>query len=185
MRIIAGRFGSRRIEAPRGMETRPTLDMTRESLFNILQGRLNGARVLDLFAGSGALGLEALSRGAEFAVFCDASRDAVQTVKRNLAALKAEDEARVISGDYTGALETLKRDGERFDLIFIDPPYSLQPESVLLRVFTAGLLASDGLIVFERDARTTLPLPQGMELKRSRKYGRTILDFIGFPEGEE
>lgn len=182
MRIIAGRFGSRRIEAPRGMDTRPTLDMTRESLFNILQGAVSGARVLDLFAGSGALGLEALSRGAQLVVFCDVSREAVQTVRRNLAALGAEKDAKVLHQDYAAALKLLKDGGERFDLVFIDPPYAAVPEAVLKNLQAADILSGEGMIVYERDAKSVLALPEGLALLRSRVYGRTALDFIGHAE---
>lgn len=185
MRIIAGRFGSRRIEAPKGMDTRPTLDMTRESLFNMLQGSVQGARVLDLFAGSGALGLEALSRGAESAVFCDADRDAVRAVKRNLESLGAQDEARVLKGDYAALLERLGAAGERFDLVFIDPPYAAQTEPILRQTLRSGVLAEDGLIIYERDACRELALPDGLALRRSRVYGRTALDFIVRSQGEQ
>ena len=131
MRIIAGRFGSRRIEAPKGMDTRPTLDQTRESMFNVLQGEAEGARVLDLFAGSGALGLEALSRGAVWAVFCDTGREAVKVLRANIAALGVGHETCVLAEDCFAALDRLTSEEERFDLIFLDPPYPRDREYVL------------------------------------------------------
>lgn len=178
MRIISGRYGSRRIEAPKGLNTRPTLDRTRESLFNMLQGEVPGTRVLDLFAGSGALGLEALSRGAEFCVFCDGSREAVKALKANIASLGAEALSRVLFEDCLTAVDKLARQNESFDLVFLDPPYASDAGPVMRRIVSSGLLASDGLIVFEHDEKADFMLPQGLKLQRAKRYGRTALDFI-------
>ena len=184
MRIIAGRFGSRRIEAPKGVDTRPTLDQTRESMFNVLQGEPEGARVLDLFAGSGALGLEALSRGAVFSVFCDMNREAVKALRANIAALGVGDETRVLAEDCLTALDRLAREKDRFDLIFLDPPYARDAGPVMEKILALGLISRDGLIVLERDAKTALSIPAGLWIRRSKVYGRTALDFIT-PGGEE
>ena len=184
MRIIAGRFGSRRIEAPKGMDTRPTLDQTRESMFNVLQGETEGARVLDLFAGSGALGLEALSRGAVRAVFCDTGREAVKVLRANIAALGVGDETRVLVEDCFAALDRLASEEERFDLIFLDPPYTRDAGPVMKKILSDNLLSDSGLIVLERDARTALSIPEGLRVRRSKVYGRTALDFI-ISGGEE
>ena len=178
MRIIAGRFGSRRIEAPKGMDTRPTLDQTRESMFNVLQGEAEGARVLDLFAGSGALGLEALSRGAVWAVFCDTGREAVKVLRANIAALGVGDETRVLVEDCFAALDRLASEEERFDLIFLDPPYTRDAGPVMKKILSHNLLSDSGLIVLERDAGTALSIPEGLLVRRSKVYGRTALDFI-------
>ena len=183
MRIIAGRFGSRRIEAPKGMDTRPTLDQTRESMFNVLQGEAEGARVLDLFAGSGALGLEALSRGAVWAVFCDTGREAVKVLRANIAALGVGHETRVLAEDCFAALDRLASEEERFDLIFLDPPYTRDAGPVIKKILSDNLLSDSGLIVLERDARTALSIPEGLRVRRSKIYGRTALDFI--TPGEE
>ena len=104
MRIIAGDAGGRQLAAPKGMDTRPTQDKVKESLFSILRNDLEGARVLDLFAGSGALGLEAISRGAESAVFCDVSKKAVAAVKRNIELMRCADRTRVVQGDWRSAV---------------------------------------------------------------------------------
>ncbi len=178
MRIISGRFGSRRIVAPKGLDTRPTLDRTRESLFNVLQGGIADARVLDLFAGSGSLGLEALSRGASFCVFCDKNREAVKALYKNISSLDAEDMSRVMLMDYLKAIDQLTHENEYFHLMFLDPPYVLDGSMALEKIASKELLRPDGLIVFERDAHAAYTLPQGMSLKRSKKYGRTVLDFI-------
>ena len=183
MRIIAGRFGSRRIEAPKGMDTRPTLDQTRESMFNVLQGETEGARVLDLFAGSGALGLEALSRGAVWAVFCDTGREAVKVLRANIAALGVGNETRVLAEDCFAALDRLASEEERFDLIFLDPPYTRDAGPVMKKILSDNLLSDSGLIILERDARTALSIPEGLLVRRSKVYGRTALDFI--TPGEE
>ena len=184
MRIIAGRFGSRRIEAPKGMDTRPTLDQTRESMFNVLQGEAQGARVLDLFAGSGALGLEALSRGAVYSVFCDKSKEAVKVLRANIAALGVGEETRVLAEDCFTALDRLAREEERFDMIFLDPPYARDAGPVMEKILSLDLLSANGLIVLERDAGTALSIPDGLRVRRGKVYGRTALDFIT-PGGEE
>lgn len=184
MRIIAGRFGSRRIHPPKGADTRPTLDQTRESMFNVLQGEPEGARVLDLFAGSGALGLEALSRGAAFSVFCDKSREAVTVLQTNISALGVGGESRVLAEDCLAALDRLASEEDCFDLVFLDPPYAQDAGAVMEKIVALNLLTSNGVIVLERDAKTALIIPEGLRTKRSKVYGRTALDFITL-KGEE
>ncbi|MBQ2028511.1 MAG: RsmD family RNA methyltransferase [Clostridia bacterium] len=115
MRIIAGEFRSRTLLAPKGMDTRPTLDRTRESLFNIISAECPEARVLDLYAGSGALALEALSRGAASAVFCDKSREAARVISANITSLKVEDRARLMAMSDQQAVRTLQQEGTQFD----------------------------------------------------------------------
>ena len=122
MRIIAGEMRSRTILAPKGTDTRPTLDRTRESLFNIIAAWCPDARVLDLYAGSGALALEAISRGAQSAVLCDSSREAARVIKANIEALRVQDRARLLPMMDSQALALLGREGARFDLVFLDPP---------------------------------------------------------------
>ena len=124
MRIISGSARGRTIVAPQGMDTRPTQDYVRESLFNILRADVPGARVLDLFAGSGALGLEALSRGAEHAVFVDSARAAVACVRRNVETLRMDGRCQVLACDWRAAAQRLAGGG--FDLVFIDPPYRME-----------------------------------------------------------
>ena len=148
MRIIGGEARGRRLFAPEGDETRPTSDKVREALFNIIRGDVWGAHVLDLFAGSGALGLEAISRGAESAVFCDVSKKAVAAVKRNIELMRCADRTRVVQGDWRSAV------AGRYSLVFIDPPYRLtevyaQAADALI---SGGHLTGDALIVMERAA---------------------------------
>ena len=125
MRIIAGKARGRQIEAPEGRNTRPTLDRVRENLFNILQMRIRGASVLDLFAGSGALSLEAISRGAEKAVLCDNDRSANRIQHRNAEALGFSGQTEILLSDWKKAVRLLSDRGETFDLIFLDPPYRM------------------------------------------------------------
>ena len=162
MRIIAGEFRGRKLDAPRGDGTRPTTDRVRESLMSALvslRDGLDGAVVLDAFAGSGALSLEALSRGADTAMLCERDRDAAAVIERNIAALRlGRDRARLVRGDV------LKRGaaapGRPFDLIFLDPPYATDPAEVfglLSRLDAADALAADLIVSYEHDASTTMP----------------------------
>ena len=171
MRIVAGRLGGRRIEAPAGHRTRPTADRVREALFSIL-GPVDGARVLDLYAGSGALGIEALSRGAAEAVFVDRDRRAVAAIRANLATLEIE--APVLCADAADYLAGRRAPGAPgpFDLVFADPPYSSAaaltgPLSALL----PAVLSEDARIVTESDNRA--PLELDFPVVTVRRYGDT------------
>ena len=169
MRIIAGSRKGHRIAAPKGLATRPTSDRVRESAFNLI-GPLEDASVLDLFAGSGALGLEALSRGAARATFVESDRDACRTINANLDTLRLSG-ARVLCQD---ALRFLAADRGRYDLILLDPPYDLVER--LEPRFAAALprlLADDGLVVYETSSRQEPSLP--LAPRTSRRYGSVRL----------
>jgi 16S rRNA (guanine966-N2)-methyltransferase len=172
MRIIAGSRRGHNIAAPAGVETRPTSDRVRENVFNIV-GPLDGASVLDLYAGSGAMGLEALSRGAASAVFVDSDAGAVRAIERNLDKLRLH--ATVLQRDAVTFLASERR---KYDLVLVDPPYGvyedLQPQ---LARYLPAVLAGDGLLVVETDARTEPELP--LELRTSRKYGQTRVTVFG------
>lgn len=175
-RIIAGTYGGRRLHTPKGALTRPTSDRTREALFSSLAARgvLDGARVLDLFAGSGALGIEAISRGADSAVLVDRDRSAVSSMKRSLGDLGLRS-ARVVSRDV-GAF--VGGPPEPFDLVFLDPPYDLDEDTLgrILDRLTDGWLADDALVVVERSARSPEPTwPAGLALDQTRTYGETAI----------
>jgi 16S rRNA (guanine966-N2)-methyltransferase len=178
MRIIAGEARGRRLFAPAGDETRPTSDRVRESLFSILGGRVAGAHVLDLFAGSGAMALEAISRGAASAVLCDSDRFAADVIARNIALVKAESRARLIRSDWRAALERLR--GHRFSLIFIDPPYRMA--QVYLQaaqaLYDGQLLAQDAVIVMEHAADSPIALPGGFCTYDERRYGDTAIALV-------
>ncbi|HEX8101963.1 MAG TPA: 16S rRNA (guanine(966)-N(2))-methyltransferase RsmD [Solirubrobacteraceae bacterium] len=174
--MIAGRYGGRRLTAPPGAATRPTSDRVREALFSILGARVAGARVLDLFAGSGALGIEALSRGAAAATFVDAAPAAIRAIRANLAALGIE--AEVTRADAFAALRSARAAARQYDLIFLDPPYRhserLAPG---LTEAIAGLLAPGGSVVSESDRRA--PLALELPLHDERRYGDTLIRIHG------
>ena len=169
MRIIAGSRKGHRIAAPKGLATRPTSDRVREAAFNLI-GPVDGAAVLDLFAGSGALGLEALSRGAARAVFVESDRNACRAINANLDKLRLTG-ARVLCQDVSRFLAS---EGARYDLILVDPPYdqvdALQPR---LAAALPRLLADDGLVVYETSSRQEPELP--LALRTSRRYGSVRL----------
>jgi pantetheine-phosphate adenylyltransferase len=163
----------RRLKAPRGRQTRPTKDRVKEALFNILAGAVAGSKVLDLYAGSGALGIEALSRGAQEVVFVENDRRACRAVKENLANCGVK--ATLLCCDVNVALRKLAAAGRRFEIILLDPPYGTDPE-VLERLTRAELLAPAGLVVLEHGRRDALPeqVP-GLVLLKKRDYGDTTL----------
>ena len=172
MRIISGYWGGRRLQAPRGEATRPTSDRVREALFSVLGARVDGARVLDVFAGSGALGLEALSRGAAEATFVDSAPAAVRAVQANLAALGAE--AQVRRDDAARFLNAASGAGREYDLVFLDPPYRLAGR--LGGELTAALpavLAPGAAVVAESDLRPALTLH--LPLLDERRFGDTLI----------
>lgn len=175
MRIIGGEYRSRILAEIQGDNVRPTSDRAREALFNILGIRVRSARVLDLFAGSGALGLESLSRGAKEAIFNDVSGSSVAIVKKNVATLKVEDRARVYQTDFSAFLNAVK---DPFDLIFIDPPYRFDyGEKALQTIAEKGLLTENGIAVYERD-RPFAGEIAGLDKFDERKYGKAFLTFF-------
>lgn len=184
MRVIAGRFGGRRLSAPRGSATRPTADRVREALFSML-GDIEGDSVLDLFAGTGALGIEALSRGAAEVIFVERDRHALQALRGNLAALglsqQVRPQAQVRVKDALKALDDAISGGEKFDLIFLDPPYAhagdLGPR---LALQLPKVLSQGGLTVVESDRRE--PLQIGLPVRRQRLYGDTSITIHGGDE---
>ena len=170
MRIIAGTARGRRIEAPDGRNTRPTLDRIRENLFNILQTRIRDSVVLDLFAGSGALSFEAISRGASRAVLCDNDRNAYRTEKQNAAALGFEKQTQIFCCDWKTTVRNLRQHSEKFDLIFLDPPYrmtDLREISVQLE----DLIADEGLVVLEHEAKQPVEFGTGFVRTDERSWG--------------
>ena len=175
MRIIAGTHRGRRISAPRGTATRPTADRVREALFSIV-GPIEGLDVLDLFAGSGALGLEALSRGAASATFVESGRPAVACLRANVAALGMGDRARIVARDWRSALVAERAARRRFGLCLLDPPYSLTDRVVAqLGPELAPLAGPPGIVVIEHSAARPPPEPSGLEItsRTDRTYGDT------------
>lgn len=177
MRIIAGTARSRAIKAPKGMDTRPTLDRVRETIFNILQFDVKDARVLDLYAGSGALALEALSRSAEHACLVDMAHAAAQVIRENIRALQFEDRCTFLNMSDVQALAHLK--GQRFDLIFLDPPYRMDTTDVILQMQANGQLDKDTTLVVEYDQHAPR-LPESFECYKQRDFGGIHVSFYRF-----
>ena len=182
MRVISGKARGTKLSSIESLSTRPTLDRVKESLFNIIQNNLKGAVVLDLFAGSGQLGIEALSRGANKAYLCDINRDAVKMIKQNLEKTKLKDKAVVINEDYKKALRTLNTN-EKFDIIFIDPPYKedIAVDSII-DIIHESRLKENGIMIIEtdeieRDLKEINKI-ENIKIIDQRKYGRASLIFI-------
>ena len=186
MRIIAGSARGRAIVAPAGEKTRPTQDHVRESLFNIIRWDVQEAHVLDLFAGTGALSLEAISRGAADAVLIDMDRDACNAIKKNMETSRLGAQCRLISGDYRQAMDALAHEGKKFDLVFIDPPYRMDNTGdMCAELMDKGLLSSSFLIVVEHKRGMAPLLDLRFEAFDLRKYGDTEITFVRSANREE
>ena len=174
MRVITGKARGVNLKTPEGLQTRPTTDRVKEAMFSIINFDIPGARVLDLFGGTGQLGIEALSRGAKSAVFVDGSDKACALIKENLRRCKMEGEARVVRADY---LDYLKHCREKFEIILLDPPYAeVFLENALKCISEIDILQSGGIIVAERPLGKELPWEfDGFTRSRDYKYGKTLL----------
>lgn len=180
MRIITGTAKGLKLKTPKGQDVRPTADRVKESLFNILAGRPAGARVLDLFAGTGNLGLEALSRGAAAAVFVDSSQASMRLIRQNAALAHLDARAEFAGLAALAAIDRYSRAGRLFDLIFCDPPYNRGHVAAVLQALDRSpILAADGLIVLEHSRHE--PVPDGLEnltVVRGERYGETLISFL-------
>jgi 16S rRNA (guanine966-N2)-methyltransferase len=190
MRIIAGRYRGRTLRAPTGARTRPTTDRVRESLFSalvsLLGAELGAGGVLDAFAGSGALGIEALSRGCSKATFVDNDRAAVRVLKDNLISLDAQGESRVIKGDAVVLAERCALTGGPFALLLLDPPYRLawaDIERLTSALARCGLLDDGAVIVYEHASDVVAEWPAGFDLVTRKKYGTTGIDIVVYQGG--
>lgn len=172
MRVITGSARGVRLKTPDGMKTRPTAERVKEALFSAIQFEVQGARFLDLFAGTGQMGIEALSRGAQFAVFVDEWKSACNLVKENLQLTKLSDRARVVNLDYLSYLKSCK---ETFDIVFLDPPYAeIFLENALNKISEIDILSDRGIIICERPAEKQLDLEiPGLLRYKDYKYGKT------------
>lgn len=174
MRVITGKARGVTLKTPEGLQTRPTTDRVKEALFSVIQFDVPTATVLDLFGGTGQLGIEALSRGAKRAVFVDESDKACRLIRENLKRTRMEQEGTVVRSDY---LAYLSRCGEKFDIIFLDPPYAeVFLENALKRITEIDILQSGGIIVTERPFGKELPWEfPGFSRSRDYKYGNTVI----------
>lgn len=186
MRVITGKAKGVQLKTPDGMLTRPTAERVKEALFSVIQFDIPGARVLDLFGGTGQLGIEALSRGAEEAVFVDQRREACALIRENLRRTRLDGQASVVQLDY---LSYLKEGRGAFNLIFLDPPYAeVFLENALKRISEIDILVNGGIIIVERPLGKEFPgdFP-GLERSKDYKYGKTLITFFrkAEPEGAE
>ena len=174
MRVITGKARGVQLKTPDGMLTRPTTDRVKEALFSIIQFEIPTAKVLDLFGGTGQLGIEALSRGAGGAVFVDDREDACNLIRENLRRTKLAQDAKVVRVDY---MDYLKRCKEKFGIIFLDPPYAeVFLENALKCITEIDILQSGGIIVTERPLGKELPFEfEGFTRSKDYKYGKTLL----------
>ena len=181
MRVISGNARGKKLVSLEGMNTRPTLDRVKEALFNIIQFDIEDKDVLDLFAGSGAIGIEAISRGAKSATFCDNSIDAVKIIKTNIENTRSKDKATVINKDCSLALKQLGKENKKFDIIYLDPPYKTDfANKAIEEIINLNLLSKDGIIIVETDdnKKDETINTKNIKIFDKRKYGRAILIFI-------
>jgi 16S rRNA (guanine966-N2)-methyltransferase len=186
MQIIGGTHRNRPISSPKSSATRPTASNLRETLFNICQNEIEGARFLDLFAGSGAIGLEALSRGAAHTVFVDNNREAIRCIKENLKKLELEDRATVLYGNSYLLLEKMTENPQKFDIIYADPPYNTPCDAKRKETYSQAILniidqktflAPHGTLFIEESKEVKIPLTplQNLTLKSQRRIGQSLL----------
>jgi 16S rRNA (guanine966-N2)-methyltransferase len=184
MRIVAGTFRARQLVAPKGQSTRPTADRTRQALYNVLEHApwtigLRGRRAIDLFAGSGALGLEAISRGAEYCLFLERDQGARAAIAANVGVLNVGERTRIDRRDATTLSGRTTADGAAFDLAFLDPPYGQGlGEAALARLVAGGWLAPDAVAILERGLADPAPTPPGFQLLDERTWGAARVSFL-------
>ena len=180
MRIIGGEYKSRIIGMPMGVDMRPTQDKVREAVFNIISGRIEGANVLDLYAGSGAYGIEALSRGAEFAVFVDNNPKCVKAIRDNIENLGIGGQAwAIVRADAVKALKSLGASYGRFDLVFLDPPYHEgMARNSLRNILEYDILAPNNCIILEHYKKDSIDAMEGLLRVDERRYGDTVISIF-------
>ena len=185
MRIISGISKGRKLVTPRDHSLRPTSDRVKESIFNALQGKLEGKVVLDLFAGTGNLGIEALSRGAKKTIFVEKGRQALRLIQRNLNLFGLKDRSEIFPKDANRAIGILKQKGESFDLILMDPPYEKGLiHKTLTTLNSHQIFHKDSILVVEHNRREPLPRTLGgWNLIRQRRIGETVISFL-IPQGD-
>ena len=189
MRVISGKARGTKLNSIDSLSTRPTLDRVKESLFNIIQNRIENSTVLDLFAGSGAIGIEFISRGCNKVYFCEKLNEAAKMVKKNLEKTRFLEESEVIVKDYKEALKDLKKRNIKFDIVFIDPPYK---DDIAVKatelIISLNLLNHDGIIIIETDEKDReLKNLERLEVEvyDLRKYGRVNLIFLNQKENRK
>ena len=186
VRVISGSARGLKLNTPGDDRVRPTTDRVKESMFNIVQDWVYDSQVLDLFAGSGALGIEALSRGASQAVFCDNSLDSIKILKSNIEKARVADRSQIVSGDFKRCLRDMGAKNQSFDMIFVDPPYYKGLfEEVLDTIRACKILKKDGIVIVEHDAKRPIGQVEGLEVYKEKKYGITMLTFYCLEDDDE
>ncbi len=186
VRVISGSARGLKLNTPEDDRVRPTTDRVKESMFNIVQDWVYDSQVLDLFAGSGALGIEALSRGASQAVFCDNSLDSIKIIKSNIEKARVADRSQIVSGDFKRCLRDMGAKNQSFDMIFVDPPYYKGLfEEVLDTIRACKILKKDGIVIVEHDAKRPIGQVEGLEVYKEKKYGITMLTFYCLEDDDE
>ncbi len=180
MRIIGGEFKSRRIDFPKTKKTRPMTDKSKETVFNILGGLVFGKHVLDLFAGSGSLGLEALSRGALDVTFVDSADWAIRTIRKNLIQLDLERRAHVVKAEALRGIDKFKKSGKYFSLVFVDPPFNRGlVKKTLIKLDQSGIVFPFGQVIVGHSRQEELPETLGtLKLARTKRVGQACLSFL-------
>ena len=186
VRVISGSARGLKLNTPGDDRVRPTTDRVKESMFNIVQDWAYDSQVLDLFAGSGALGIEALSRGASQAVFCDNSLDSIKIIKSNIEKARVADRGQIVNGDFKRCLRDMEAKNQSFDMIFVDPPYYEGLfEEVLDTIRSCKILKKDGIVIVEHDAKRPIGQVEGLEVYKEKKYGITMLTFYCLEDDDE
>lgn len=182
MRIISGSMRGTKLFTLEGLNTRPTLDRVKEALFSKINFELEDAIILDLFSGSGALGLESLSRGAKLSIMCDSSKDAIRIIKQNVEKTRTEEKVKILNCDYRKALEKIENEKIKCNIIFLDPPYKTDfAEDAAKQIIEKDLLAENGIIILETDDKEKVLKNLDtnlLEIKDMKKYGRVVLLFL-------
>ena len=180
MRIIAGEYKGRKLDFPKNVDVRPTQDRVREALFNVITPQIQGKRVLDLFAGSGSLGIEAMSRGAEKATFVENNLKCIHIIKKNIERVAIEDKTVVLKMDVFRALGKFEEKGDVFDIVFLDPPYYKElPKKTLIMLSQYDILSPTNTIVIEHFKKDNIPENiNNILIYNQKKYGDTVLSFF-------
>ena len=187
MRITTGSLKGRRLKSPGNLKVRPPLDQLKQSVFNMLAGEMEERKVLDLFAGTGSCGLEALSRGAESAIFIDSSFKACRLLKENIQILRLEDKATVMCRKVNEALESFAQEGRCFDLIFVDPPFPANLcQKTLDKLHEQGLLNHNTIIIIHHHQKEEVCSSwENLELVRQRKFGDNLVSIFLYTRQEK
>ena len=186
MRIITGKARGLKLETPKNYDIRPTTDRVKESLFNIIGTRIINAKILDLFAGTGNLGLESWSRGASEVIFVDKSKESLKIIEKNIEKAKAIDYVKIIKNDFSSAIDILSKKNDKFDFVFSDPPYNKDIlKKVMKKIAENEILNTGGYLIIERSKEEELTLiPDNFELVREVRYGATYICFLRWQKAD-